>query len=570
MRTRILFSHKLLLFCLVTLSLLFCGVCFNVADAISTGRVAFKGSEVSANIPEGAHYQHVGKRKVSNKVEVTPEGVSRRVVLAEKWKEPLGKAPDITIFTFTATAYGQGRILLTLNRDARGPTSPEDVGSYRGLDDPVSLAEDEAAKFTVDQYVPHENIRSYEDGFDSPYDDDCVPVKHKGYDLEVVTGEEDLDAVGKAYAEKVSIAYGTERSAQQALGLTGGWGTAAIEADFVNGTKRTWGWNLVDDSQNYSGDTMDSSFRVTVNDIVSIEEGEEQAPACTICDNCGEFVHNKNDHYLGLCPLDPSVSGCGEKRWSCETSKQKAWHQIRFCYNSVTVPIILVGGPTLVCPERFRHCKNPECDFRIKRKRGHSDGTQSDPPPGTSNLTAESHLIDPPATATATLTSSDGSSTATAGSSFTVNVSLPTGYTLLYWYIKAPGESGYGTSVSSVSDSTGNSTTASYTYSLPSGASGDYVLTAYAYLSDSTIAEPTYTVSVSSGGSSTPAPAPAPPSNDNTPNCDTCTDGCSACPVERDPALTHYCPWCGVYYDPNNNYSGACEVQGFHNGFASP
>ena len=152
-----------------------------------------------------------------------------------------------------------------------------------------------------------------------------------------------------------------------------------------------------------------------------------------------------------------------------------------------------------------------------------------------------------------------------------MNVSLPTGYTLLYWYIKAPGESGYGTSVSSVSDSTGNSTTASYTYSLPSGASGDYVLTAYAYLSDSTIVEPSYTVSVSSGGSSTPAPAPAPPSQDNTPNCDTCTDGCSACPVERDPALTHYCPWCGVYYDPNNNnYSGACEVQGFHNGFASP
>ncbi len=65
MRTRILFSHKLLLFCIVTLSLLFSGVSFNVAEAVSTGTVDFRGSEVSSNIPAGAHYQHVGNRKVS-------------------------------------------------------------------------------------------------------------------------------------------------------------------------------------------------------------------------------------------------------------------------------------------------------------------------------------------------------------------------------------------------------------------------------------------------------------------------------------------------------------------------
>lgn len=84
MRTRILFSHKLLLFCLMGLSLSFIGVFFNVADAVSTGTVDFVGSEVSSNIPEGAHYQHDGKRKVSNNVEVTAEGESRRVVLEEK------------------------------------------------------------------------------------------------------------------------------------------------------------------------------------------------------------------------------------------------------------------------------------------------------------------------------------------------------------------------------------------------------------------------------------------------------------------------------------------------------
>ena len=501
MRTRILFSHKLLLFCIVTLSHLFSGVCFNVADAVSTGTVDFRGSEVSSNIPAGAHYQHDGNRKVSNNVEVTPEGDSRRVVLEEKWKKPLGKAPDITIFTLKVTAKGQGRILLTLNRDSGGPTSNRDVGGYRGRVDPYSLDNDE--DFFLEHHVRHENIRSYEDGFDSPYDDECVPVKHKGYNLEVVTGEEDLDAVGKVFAEKVSIAYGRERSTQQALGLTGGWDSAAIEANFVHGTKRTWGWKLIAHTENYTGDSIDSSFRVTVNDIVTIRDGNKQDPACVECENCGEFVHHKDDHFLGLCPLDPNVKGCGEKRWSCETSKQLAWHQVRDCYNSVTLPLPLVGGPTEFCPKKFRHCKNPSCDFRIKGERGHSDGTQSNPPSGVANLTAESHLIDdPPSTSTATLTSSDGSNTATAGSSFTVNVSVSSGWTSIYWYMKSPSQSGIGTSVSNVSDSTGNSTTGSYTYSFPSGASGDYVLTAYITLSDFTIVQPSCTVSVSSGGTS--------------------------------------------------------------------
>ena len=134
----ILFSHKLLLFCIVTLSLFFCGVSFTVAATVSTGTVNFDGSEISANIPEDAHYQHDGKRKVSGNVEVTAEGVSRRVVLEEKWKAPLGKAPDITVFTFTAIAFGQGRVLLTLNPDDGGATRNYDVGEYKGPGNPYS------------------------------------------------------------------------------------------------------------------------------------------------------------------------------------------------------------------------------------------------------------------------------------------------------------------------------------------------------------------------------------------------------------------------------------------------
>ena len=112
------------------------------------------------------------------------------------------------------------------------------------------------------------------------------------------------------------------------------------------------------------------------------------------------------------------------------------------------------------------------------------------------------------------LVSSDGVYTATAGDSHTANLSVPSGWTSIYWYLKSPSESGVGTSQSSVSDSTGNSTTASYTYSFPSGVSGDYVLTAYTTLSDYTIVQPSYTVSVSLPSSSNaPASAPSAPAS---------------------------------------------------------
>lgn len=123
-----------------------------------------------------------------------------------------------------------------------------------------------------------------------------------------------------------------------------------------------------------------------------------------------------------------------------------------------------------------------------------------------------------------------------------MNLSVPSGYTLIYWYIKSPSESGYGTAGSTTSGNGSSSTTASYTYSLPSDASGDYVLTAYIYLANNTITEASYTVSVIS--------SPSIESNDDD--------------------LTHWCPWCSSYYDPNNNYDGACRGFTYHDGFASP
>lgn len=111
-----------------------------------------------------------------------------------------------------------------------------------------------------------------------------------------------------------------------------------------------------------------------------------------------------------------------------------------------------------------------------------------------------------PSSTTPTFTPAGGSYTATAGGSHTVNLTVPSGYNNVYWYIKAPGESGWGTNVSTTYGN-GSDTTVSYTYSIPSGASGDYVLTAYIYLSDNTIVDPSYTVSVSSGSSPGSSPS---------------------------------------------------------------
>lgn len=111
--------------------------------------------------------------------------------------------------------------------------------------------------------------------------------------------------------------------------------------------------------------------------------------------------------------------------------------------------------------------------------------------------------------ASPTLSPSDGSYTASAGGTHTAEASVPSGYHYVYWYIAGPTDTGLGTNIETDTGG-GSSTSASFSWSVPSDASGNYVITAYTYLSDWSVVEPSYTVSVSSGGSSTPAPAPTP------------------------------------------------------------
>ena len=116
-----------------------------------------------------------------------------------------------------------------------------------------------------------------------------------------------------------------------------------------------------------------------------------------------------------------------------------------------------------------------------------------------------------------TLASSDGVYTALAGYGHEANLSTGSPYSKVYWYVKTPSESGYGTNVSTEYGD-GSKTTSQLSYSFPSGVSGNYVITAYTYFTGSII-EPSYTVSVSlpsSTTTTTTTEAPAAPSAPST------------------------------------------------------
>lgn len=102
------------------------------------------------------------------------------------------------------------------------------------------------------------------------------------------------------------------------------------------------------------------------------------------------------------------------------------------------------------------------------------------------------------------LSPSGGAYSASAGATHAASLNVPSAYNSVYWYVKSPSESGLGTSVSSVSGD-GSSTRASFSWSVPSDASGEYVITAYTYLADGSVVQPSYTVSVGSSTPSTPS-----------------------------------------------------------------
>jgi len=178
---------------------------------------------------------------------------------------------------------------------------------------------------------------------------------------------------------------------------------------------------------------------------------------------------------------NPSL-GCGVWYYNC---RDEDYHMIRYCkkkrqyYNDKSKII------TETCGDAYRRCT------------GHSKPSKGIHGGGSSS----------------SLSPSNGLYAASAGDTHEANLNLSSVYTSLYWYVKSPSESGLGTNISTLTGD-GSSKTASFSYTFSSSASGDYVITAYTYLSDGTIVQPNYTVSVTATSTDTDQSAPTYDSND--------------------------------------------------------
>lgn len=96
------------------------------------------------------------------------------------------------------------------------------------------------------------------------------------------------------------------------------------------------------------------------------------------------------------------------------------------------------------------------------------------------------------------LYSVNGSYTAAPGDSHEACVTTDAPYSEIYWYVAAPGETGFGTSYE-IDTGDGTTTKARFSYTFPSGAmhTGTYKITAYIYRSDLSVYWEDYTVEVS-------------------------------------------------------------------------
>ncbi len=85
---------------------------------------------------------------------------------------------------------------------------------------------------------------------------------------------------------------------------------------------------------------------------------------------------------------------------------------------------------------------------------------------------------------------------AEAGDSHTAYYSTSSPYSSVYWYVKSPSDTSTHGTNEEIDQGDGSLTTASFTYTFPTGVSGVYTITAYMYDSDSSVYEDSYTVSV--------------------------------------------------------------------------
>ena len=207
------------------------------------------------------------------------------------------------------------------------------------------------------------------------------------------------------------------------------------------------------------------------------------------------------------------TSGCGMHYYSCDTdyASQSEYHKVRICSKSCWQE---VNGEwqIVACARPYRNCYG----FGAQRHTFHMHSPDN---VGHNVWSACSDqwpdgVGEAP---TVGLSPSDPDQVPQPGESATLDLVTSEPYYNVSWYVKAPWESGDRGTYQEDTSGDGTSTTASFSYTFPSGAmhTGDFLITAviYRWSDMSLYGEETCTITV-----------------DMTPDCDDCTDGSSDCP----------------------------------------
>ncbi len=422
------------------------------------------------------------------------------------------KPPYLTSYFVETKVHGFGVVHLSID-DTGSTSAPDniiirsvemdfDVGDFRNPDvfpdrEKLCVPSTQSKTFNLELREKHTTIHRYDwPDYDPKTSDGCVPIANKGTTAEVLPGTESLKAQGHVSRSIVKILKGVSvtnsSDAQITLGLQSsasvGWGQSE---------GASWVWGVELDALKEESDqkfnemlVIDGSFEVELSHHVphSPEAGDPESDRnCIPCSNCGapvahddEYKHAAKDENGNpmMCP-DAESGGCGEPIWACDPvveEREREKHRKRTCNRPIYNNPDGSGLYDTRCNAIFRECTGTKCAYENDQ-------------PHTDNWSPK----------TAGLSPSDSSYTAKPGDTVEANLVADGPYSQVYWYVRGPGETGYGTEVE-IDTGDGSTAEASLSYTLPSDAAGEYTITAYIYRSDQSVYEESYTVTVSNAG----------------------------------------------------------------------
>ena len=227
---------------------------------------------------------------------------------------------------------------------------------------------------------------------------------------------------------------------------------------------------------------------------------------CNVCPETSKapFNHSK------ICGKDNSVvAGCGDNYYTCSSNHLKE-HGVVYCAKKRTYK---KNGDWIkeTCGLPFRKCSNNKFNHHtgIWGSSKHSENVldhDGEPPPlswpPVDDEEDEEDLSSPglyPVDASYITIDGEEMVDTAPGDTVSVDLVMPAdkGYAMLYWYLAGPGETGLGDEIGGPDypSASGIETEVSYSFSMPSDASGVYTFTAYIYPHSSASDQTVYTYS---------------------------------------------------------------------------